>query len=389
MKADVVIAGAGIMGCAAAVELLTASPGTHVILVEPDPTYAKASTGQGTGGVRQLFTRPENILLSQYTLDVIEDWERWAAGPEGAAIPALNWRPNGYLFVAGAQDADRLQTDLEIQRAHGVDARWLDPAELADRYPEIHSTDLAGAVLSPRDGWLDPNAFFDGVRAKAARLGATFLTDRVVGFEIAGTAVRTVRLASGRTLDPAYTVNTAGVRAPGLAAEAGMSLPVEPMRRHEHYVETEADLNHLPFLKDVRGLAVHAHRDGLSVGLVDFDHPGGEDFTVDPSYYDRAVAPSLAHRFPGTGRTTERSTWTGLYDINRLDGNMILGNWPGRLDNFFVASGFSGHGFMHALGVGRALAELILKGEYATLDLSRMGYERVLSGRPYAELGIR
>lgn len=68
---------------------------------------------------------------------------------------------------------------------------------------------------------------------------------------------------------------------------------------------------------------------------------------------------------------------------------MILGNWPGKLDNFHVACGFSGHGLMHAPAVGRALSELILHGGYRTLDLTRMGYQRVLDDAPYAESGIR
>jgi FAD-dependent oxidoreductase domain-containing protein 1 len=68
---------------------------------------------------------------------------------------------------------------------------------------------------------------------------------------------------------------------------------------------------------------------------------------------------------------------------------MILGNWPGHLDNFYVACGFSGHGFMHALGVGRGLTELILHGDYRTLDLNRMTYQRIVDNRPYPEHGIR
>ncbi|MEO3755262.1 FAD-binding oxidoreductase [Streptomyces sp. B6B3] len=116
---------------------------------------------------------------------------------------------------------------------------------------------------------------------------------------------------------------------------------------------------------------------------------GGADLAVDTSYYARSVAPALAHRLPGLGPVVEKRTWTGPYDQNRLDGNMILGNWPGRLDNFYVATGFSGHGFMHALGVGRGLTELILHGEYATLDLHRMGCHRILDHRPYPERGIR
>ena len=68
---------------------------------------------------------------------------------------------------------------------------------------------------------------------------------------------------------------------------------------------------------------------------------------------------------------------------------MILGNWPGWLDNFYVACGFSGHGFMHALAVGRGLTELIVQGSYQTLDLTRMGYQRILDDQPYAEEGVR
>jgi hypothetical protein len=75
-----------------------------------------------------------------------------------------------------------------------------------------------------------------------------------------------------------------------------------------------------------------------------------------------------------------RATTVGLYDQNRFDGNPVIGNWPGRLDNFYLATGFSGHGLMHAVGVGRGLAELMLHGRYRTIDLNPLGYERILAG---------
>ena len=66
----------------------------------------------------------------------------------------------------------------------------------------------------------------------------------------------------------------------------------------------------------------------------------------------------------------------------------MIGNWPGHADNFFVVSGFSGHGMMHAPAAGRAIAELIVHRRFETIDLSRLGYARIAANQPYAERGI-
>ena len=384
----VLVIGAGAVGCAAALHLKTADPGLDVVVVEPDYTYARAATGKGSGGVRQLFTRPENIQMSQYTLDVIEDWQAWGT-VGGTPPPELGWRANGYLFIVGPDDVDTLADDFKTHQRCGVKAEWLERDDLSAHYPGLVSDGLVAGVLSRRDGWLDPTVFFSVLRQKADAAGALFLTDRVTGFDTTGSVVRSVTLASGRTHTVDAVVTAAGIHTADLAALVGMALPVEPMRRHEHYLETEHGADHLPFVKDVHGLAVHAHRGGVSVGKVDFDHPGGENVTIDETDYTDRVSPAMAERFAGLGRLTLRGSKTGLYDQNRFDGNMILGNWPGHLDNFHVACGFSGHGFMHALAVGRGLAELIVRGGYQTLDLSRMGYQRILDDLPYGEEGVR
>ena len=78
----------------------------------------------------------------------------------------------------------------------------------------------------------------------------------------------------------------------------------------------------------------------------------------------------------------------GLYDQNYFDGNAIIGPGVGGLANFHLAAGFSGHGLMHAPGVGRALAELILRGRYETIDLTRLGWQRIVDSKPLREEGI-
>lgn len=383
----VVVVGGGVVGTATALHLAEADPTLDVVVVEADPTYTRAATGKGTGGIRQLFTRPENILLSQYTLDVVEHWAEWAGRADGDPGD-LGWRANGYLFIAGPDDVTQLRANYEVQQAHGVDAEWLEPADLAARHPQIRVDDLAGAVLSPRDGWLDPAVFFAGVQQRARAAGVRVVHDRVRGRALEQDHLSGVDLVEGGRLASDAVLVCAGTWTSELLAPLGVPLPVEPMRRHEHYVTASATADDLPFIKDVNGLAIHAHSGGFSIGLVDFDHPGGEDFSVDATYFDRVVAPATAHRLSGLTDFVETRVWTGLYDQNRLDGNAVVGPLPTH-DNLYVAAGFSGHGFMHALGVGRALTEHLLTGAYRSVDLTNLGYARVAAGEPYAELGVR
>lgn len=101
------------------------------------------------------------------------------------------------------------------------------------------------------------------------------------------------------------------------------------------------------------------------------------------------VWPALAHRFPTAFEGTKcQRTWSGLYEQCELDGNPIIGNWKGKLDNFYVSAGFSGHGMMHAPAAGRAIAEMIVKGHQETIDLSRFSYARVEKNEAYRENGI-
>jgi FAD-dependent oxidoreductase domain-containing protein 1 len=265
---------------------------------------------------------------------------------------------------------------------------WLEPDEVGERYPLIATHDLGPAVLSPRDGWLDPTAFLRGMVRRSRRLGAVHLRDRAVDFERCGRRITGVLLESGLSLQADHVVNVAGVWGPGLSAKLGLDLPVEPMRRFDHYVETTTSFDGYPFIKDPRGLAVRPEGGGLTAALVDFSTPGGWDLSIDQSWFEDVVWPALVERVPAADQLKLVSTWSGHYDQNRLDGQMILDRWS-ELDNYYFGTGFSGHGLMHAPAVGRALTELVLHGSFQTLDLTRMGLGRVVSGEPYRELTIR
>ena len=73
------------------------------------------------------------------------------------------------------------------------------------------------------------------------------------------------------------------------------------------------------------------------------------------------------------------TAWAGHYAYNTLDQNAILGP-HNRIQNFILANGFSGHGLQQAPAVGRGINELITYGEYRSLDLTPLTYDRIKRG---------
>jgi hypothetical protein len=111
------------------------------------------------------------------------------------------------------------------------------------------------------------------------------------------------------------------------------------------------------------------------------------DFEVDHTLFDDVLWPTLAARVPGFEAARVQNAWAGHYDVNTLDHNAILGAHPD-VDNLLFANGFSGHGMQQSAAVGRALSELVAYGSYRTLDLSAMGWARVIEQRPLLEVNV-
>jgi FAD-dependent oxidoreductase domain-containing protein 1 len=385
-RSDVVIVGGGAIGASVAYFLRSRPNPPSVAVIEPDPTYAKASTPRASGGVRRLFSGLENIALSNFSIPFFERFvEDMAVDGERAEI---GYRRGGYLFIVGESGARVLESNAEIQTKLGVKLDVLTPAEIKDRFPSMRVDDLALAAHSVEDGWLDPNGVLQGFRRKARKLGASFIADRVVGLHRDGEFIRSVELESGARITADWVVNAAGAWAGEICKMIGMAAPIAPMRRFEHYFESEHDFEPLPYVKDLNRLAFRPEGKGFTGGVPDGNEPRGFNFETDHGYFERVVWPALAHRFPGFERTREKNVMSGLYDQNELDGNGIVGPWTGGCENFILAAGFSGHGLMHAPGVGRAVAELIIDGSYQTIDLTRLGWARIANNEPYRERGI-
>ena len=384
---DVAIIGGGIVGSSTAYFLKTLAPALAVCVIEPDPSYEFCSTVRASGGARRLFSCPENIEMSNFSIEFIQRFPEHMA-VDGRAAP-VDWVEGGYLFIVPPEAMPMLEAHAQRQRALGCEIDLLSPAQLKQRFPSMYVGDLGGGAHSPRDGWCDPHSLLQGTRRKAIALGVEYLQDRVAGLSTRGAAVVEARLASGASLRAEAFVNAAGAWSAQICAMVGMPLPVAPLRRFEHYFTAGGPIERLPYVKDTERLAFRSEGPGFSGGLVDSAEPRGFNFDIDHGYFERVVWPAVAHRFPVFEAAKCHRSWSGLYEQCELDGNPIIGNWKGRLENFYVNSGFSGHGMMHAPAAGRAIAELIVKGEFHSIDLARLGYGRVERGEPYAEEGIK
>jgi glycine/D-amino acid oxidase-like deaminating enzyme len=386
MSYDIVIIGGGIVGSSTAYHLARDGRAGEICVIEPDPTYEWAAAPRSSGGVRQLFSLPENIQMSQYGLAFYNDFpETMAVDGERAEI---DFRHGGYLFLVEADRADDLEADYALQVSLGAKVEMMDSAGVKDRFPSLDIADVALATLSPEDGWLDAYSVVQGFRRKARSLGVTYLRDRATNIRVEGPQGRAVILESGGEVAGKAIVIAAGAWSCAIAETIGMALPVEPMPRLNHYFTAQAELEPMPLVKDITAMGFRPEGAGYIGGVAPWEVAGGFNWEIDHGYFERVVWPALAHRVPAFEAIKEERTWAGHYARNTLDGNMIMGQWIGGPENIYIATGFSGHGMMHSPAVGRALSELLLDGAFQTLDLSRMSYQRVVDNEPYAEKGI-
>ena len=385
-RADIVIIGGGIVGSSIAYHLVNSGEAGEVLVLERDPSYQHAATPHSNGGIRRLFSLPENIAMASYGLEFYRRFaETMGVGGQCAHI---SFRRQGYLFVSDAGGSAQMRDNYQRQLSLGVDVEAFDAAALKRKFPSLNTADVAFAVLSANDAWIDPHAALFGFRDRARELGARYAAAEVQVLEAGRGGVTAARLSSGERITADVFVNACGAWCAPLAASVGIELPVGPMSRESYFLNCARELEPLPFIKTETDLAFRPDGDGYIGGVPDWSEPAGWNFEVSPTHFENVVWPALAHRIPAMNELRLERSWRGHYARNRLDYSPILGRCGDTLPNLLLANGFSGHGIMHAPATGRGLAELILRGEYQSLDLGCFGYQRVITNKPYREQGI-
>lgn len=383
---DVCIAGGGIVGSATAY-FLAADPDFDgsVVVLEPDPSYAQGATARSAASLRQQFSTPVNIAISQFAVRFIRNIGRWLAVDDQA--PEVGFHEGGYLFLTDEAGAPARRLEYATAVGCGADLAWLSPVDLADRFPWLDTVGLEGGTLGlSGEGWLDAWALLQAFRRKARSLGVEYRAEALTGVKTAGGRVQRVTTAAGTEIECGWLVDVAGIRARDIAALAGVNLPVFPRKRYVFVFDCREPVPGLPLTVLPEGIYVRPEGEHFITGYSPppEDDPDCDDFEIDYSRFEGLLWPVLAERIRPFEAIRMTNAWAGHYDVHPLDHNAILGAHPD-VSNLLVAAGFSGHGLQQAPAVGRGLAEQVIHGDWVSLDLSPLGFERVLSGTPLAE----
>jgi glycine/D-amino acid oxidase-like deaminating enzyme len=377
---DILIIGGGIMGSSIAYHLKKDGFEGTVAVFEKDSTYEFSSTTLSAGGVREQFSTEVNIRISQYSIDFYEKFDE-AMAVNGEKAHA-EFRQRGYLFLASETNWPLIEKNYHFQKRLGANVNLLSVEEALKIIPHLNPKGLVGASFGRKDGYLDPYGTLQGFIKKARNLGVRYVNDEITGILKDRSQVNGVTTRKGDKYTGAVIVNAAGPWAAEVGKMAGVDLPVDPVRRMVFVFQPSEIFNYdLPLVIDVTGLYFR-HETGkvIMAGKSILDEPPGFNFKVDNAFFNQTMWPILADRIPVFDRLKLIKGWSGLYEINRLDSNALLGEYPG-LKGFYMAIGFSGHGFQQAPAVGKAMSELIRLGRYETIDVSPLNYERVISGK--------
>lgn len=389
MSSKVVIVGGGVIGSSVAYFLRASDPTVAVTVIERDTTYARSSSALSAASIRQQFSTPLSVQMSLYGIEFLRGIGDLLE--VNGEKPCIDLHEGGYLFLATPPGESVLRENHAMQTRLGADISLLDKTALSARFPWLNTDDLAaGAYGNSGEGWFDGYGLVQALKKKAQALGARYVPAEVTGMELAGNRLTSVTTHAGERFDCDTVVNAAGPWARNIAVMMGIDMPVRARRRSIFNVSSPAVLNACPLLVDPTGVYFRPEGKTYICGTSPDANNDPDDLPldqVDHAIFDDVVWPVLANRVPGFEALRVENCWSGYYEYNVLDQNAIIGYHP-QIDNCVFANGFSGHGLQQGPATGRGVSELILDGRYKTLDLSSLGWSRVIENRPIVEKNV-
>jgi sarcosine oxidase, subunit beta len=363
---DVLVIGAGVIGAATAFHLTRLGAGS--VTVADRSTVAAGMSSRSSALIRMHYTFSGEVDLAVRSDHLFDAWTDLTGKPAFV-------RRTGFVRIVMPGESDLLRANVAMQREHGAQAEVIDAAELARLAPGLRNDDVECAAWEPHGGYGDGAVVAGDLLAAARAGGASYLPNTAVRELLTdGDRITGVRTDAG-PLHAGLTVLASGVWSPALLESAGIDLPVETELHKVAVVRPGSDgawaAGGVACIDSVTQTYFRPEAAGQLTLIGSFAGPRGADpdgvpATAGPDELAELVG-AAAGRVPALAEAGIVRGVTGVYDMTP-DARPMLGELPGR-PGLIVAVGFSGMGFKISPAVGEALAELIVTGEAAHVDL--------------------
>ena len=375
-SADIVIIGGGIIGCATAYEL--AKLGAKNVVVLEKSYITSGSTGRCGAGVRQQWGLKLNALLAKKSVEIFECLEA-ELGMD------IEFRQGGYLVLAHTEkQVEQFKKNIALQNSLGIPSRFVTKEEAKEICPPINTDSFIVATYCPTDGHANPFLTTFAYQRAAERLGVKFYRyteAQAITKNSDGTFV--VHTNRG-DISTQKILNAAGPWAREVANMVGVDIPTHPERHQIMVTEPVAPLFDTMVISFQIGIYVQQVPHGSFVlGIGEKEEPS---HNINSTWqFLEHITGELVRILPIMANLRVVRQWAGSY-TKTPDSAPILGEHP-EAPNFFMAVGFSGHGFMVAPMTARVTAQMML-GQRPEIDVSPLFLDRFERGELIVEPSV-
>lgn len=364
--ADIVIIGAGVIGCSTAYHLARKGI-TDVLILEMDQVGSGSSGKSASMLSLQFCTNELSARMALYSYD------RYMQFEEEIGV-SIDFKRTGWVSLATQETAGHLLQVARMSQSLGITTEVLTPEDIRHRYPEINTEDIAIGTWGPDDGPFDPHMIMWGYISRAREMGAKLREGtRATGMRVRKGRVEGVETDEG-FIATGTVVNAGGPWAIDIGRWVGVEVPIINSARSilvtGPFPEIPSDR---PFIEDVTAeWYFRPEGPGILMGMGStptekLDVPF--DFEVMEEMIETAI-----HRVPVLEKASVLTGWTGIRPLTP-DDNPILGPVPG-VDGFILNCGWGGTGIINAPIAGQLVAELIADGCTSTMDIGPVRIER-------------
>lgn len=362
----VIVIGGGIIGSAIAY-YLSQSGLKDIVLIEKEKLLGTGVTQYCSGGIRSQFTTEINCKFSIESMKELKESD----DSNRRLLDKIDFKKLGYLILDMENDS---MPRVKMQNKLGIPSEYLTPEQIKERFPYLNNRGIKSASFYQEDGIADPAMLMEIYEKGAKKNGVKFLTETKV-IKIIKENNKVVGVETNKGNFNGIVVLAAGVQSKELGETIGIDLPIAKRRKYVAVIDA-FDYNFPLTMEIPTGWYIKKEGDDALIGMS--GKVEEKDFEKQEEAIEETVEASIL-RFPDVEKKGIKKIISSMSD-ETPDKHAIIDN---SIEGLVIATGFSGHGFMHSPAVGKVVANLIKK-EAPIIDISELKLNRNLIKEPIA-----